>query len=346
VAIARSDASTTAFARTELRSALAAAWPNADHRVTRELSRLRCALGDEAIINPLLAVMEADTGERDASGAGYFARNPKYGQAIRDMLEAAPLLERMHHAQMLLWLADRWTTEQRRRWFTAVADAQAHSKGGHDYASLWERIRDTALRYTPDSEKAAVAAISVARSADEAAAVPPPEGPGREWSLEEATRVASGPLAARNFSRGKNLYAAAGCHACHRIGGAGSAIGPDLSGLGQRFTVRDILEAIVEPSRTISDQYRMLLVQTTDGRTYSGRVISRDETTVHLATNLLRPGQSEAIPSAAIASTQVMPVSTMPSGLLNPLNETEVLDLLAYLVSGGDETHRVFQPAP
>ena len=48
--------------------------------------------------------MASDTGERPQLGSGYFVRNPKYGRAVRDMLESAPLMDRMHHAQMLLWL--------------------------------------------------------------------------------------------------------------------------------------------------------------------------------------------------------------------------------------------------
>ena len=49
----------------------------------------------------------------------------------------------------------------------------------------------------------------------------------------------------------------------------------------------------------------------------------------------MRPTQSFAIDNDAIRRIRPEPVSTMPSGLLDPLNEEELLDLLAYLVSGG-----------
>jgi hypothetical protein len=32
----------------------------------------------------------------------------------------------------------------------------------------------------------------------------------------------------------------------------------------------------------------------------------------------------------------------MPRGLLNLMREDEVMDLLAYLISGGDRNHKVF----
>jgi putative heme-binding domain-containing protein len=81
------------------------------------------------------------------------------------------------------------------------------------------------------------------------------------------------------------------------------------------------------------------LVETRDGRTLSGRVVSRDERRLLLAENLMRPGQSVEIPLEQVARVQPVPVSTMPSGLLDPLNPEEVRDLLAFLalsVEGGE----------
>ena len=58
----------------------------------------------------------------------------------------------------------------------------------------------------------------------------------------------------------------------------------------------------------------------------------------------MRPSQSRAIANESIRSSTAVPVSTMPSGLLDPLNAEEVLDLLAYLVSAGSEQHALFLP--
>jgi putative heme-binding domain-containing protein len=287
--------------------------------------------------------MAADTGEVQPMGAAYFERNPKYGKAVREMFEAAPLVERMHHAQMLLWLADRWTPEQSRRYFQLLADAVVSSKGGHRYAEFWNRIREAALARIPETERAAFAAVGAESSLTPAdASVRAPKGPGREWSVEEALDRVNARLSGRDFENGKAMYSATGCVTCHRLGDEGGAIGPDLTGVGQRFNLRDILEAVIDPSRTISDQYRMMLLKTNDGQTHSGRILSRDDEATRLAPNLMRPSQTIAVPNNLITSEQALPVSIMPSGLVNALNEDELLDLVAYLISGADPAHAVY----
>ena len=318
-------------------------FPDRNTLVNRELSRLLCHLGDISIIDPLLALMEADTGERPKLGSGYFVRNSKYGIAVRDMLESAPLMDRMHHAQMLLWIDEGWTAEQRGQYFEQIADAVANSKGGHQYRGLWSRIRESALEQIPENQRAAFQAIESAPNrsvmSPELAA---PEGPGREWSMADSLELVGDGLKNHDFSNGKRMFAASGCVLCHQVGGEGGAIGPDLSTLGQRFTVRDILDSTINPSKAISDQYRITIIETSDGNSVSGRMVSRDSTVTHIATDLMRPSQSIVIPNASIISSTPVPVSTMPSGLLDLLNPNELLDLLAYLISGGSEDHTVF----
>lgn len=323
-----------ASVRTGTTKRLRGHFPDADGFVNRELARLLCFLGDTTMIAPLLELMAADTGDRPLLGSGYFTRNPKYGEAVRDMLESAPRIERMHYAQMLLWLDDGWTTEQRKRYFTSIADAVANSRGGHQYREFWNRIRETALKHIPERQREAFEAIEAAPP-QFAEGLPVAKGPGRDWTLEEALEVVGRGLAGRNLENGRAMYAAAGCALCHQINGEGGAIGPDLSSLGQRFTVRDILDATIHPSKAISDQYQMTTLELADGRTLSGRIVARDEVTIRIATELMRPTQSISVSNQQVRRERAEPVSTMPSGLLNALNEDELLDLVAYLVAGG-----------
>jgi putative heme-binding domain-containing protein len=304
--------------------------------VNRELSRVLCFLGDSSMIDPLLDLMAADTGERPPLGSGYFVRNPKYGAAVRDMLESAPLADRLHHAQMLLWLDDDWTRPQRRRYFELVANAAAHSKGGHQYRDFWKRVRETALgqvRADWRDEMEAIAAASTAPTLAEG--VPPPKGPSREWTLADALAAAGRGLGQRDHTRGRAMYSAAACALCHRFNGEGGAIGPDLTTVGQRFSVRDILEAIINPSKAIPDQFQIMTIELAEGRALSGRIVSRDSDSVRIATDLMRPTKAAAIPAESIRRIRPEPVSTMPPGLLNPLNEDELRDLIAYLVGEG-----------
>ena len=311
-------------------------FPAKDRHVNRELSRLLCFLGDRSVITPLLDLMASDTGERPQLGSGYFVRNPKYGRAVRDMLESAPLMDRMHHAQMLLWLDDDWTRDQRRRYHEMIADAKTSSKGGHQYVGLWNRIREISLDQVSEDQREAFESIGAAPILPmRAEGAPEPKGPSREWSLDEAIEVVAAGLEGRDTEHGRGMFAAVGCVVCHRIQGQGGAIGPDLSSIGQRFTLRDILDTTINPSKAISDQYQMMTLELKDGSTLSGRIVSRDARSTRIATNLMRPTQSSAIDNDAIRRIRPEPVSTMPSGLLDPLNEEELLDLLAYLVSGG-----------
>ena len=70
----------------------------------------------------------------------------------------------------------------------------------------------------------------------------------------------------------------ADCKRCHVINGVGGGmVGPDLSDLSERLTREEILEAIVDPNRTIAEGYEMVDIILKDGRDFSGRVLREDE---------------------------------------------------------------------
>ena len=65
------------------------------------------------MIDPLLDHMAGGTTDLPQLGGVYFVRNEKYGKAVRDMLQPAPRMDRMHDAQMLLWMDEGRTQSQR-----------------------------------------------------------------------------------------------------------------------------------------------------------------------------------------------------------------------------------------
>ncbi len=319
------------------------ALPHDDPRVNRELARLLCFVGDREVIDPILNLMGSDQGERPALVTGNFVRNPKYGAAVRDILQAAPLVDRMHYAQMLLWIDDGWSTEQRSDYFQLIADAVANTKGGYWYVEFWDRIREVAFDQISDEDRdrfEAIGAGGIAASNPED--LPRPEGPGQDWNLDDLLEAVEDDFRNRDHLLGQRSFAAAKCVSCHRFNGQGAAVGPDLSSIGQRFTIRDILDSTLYPSKAVSDQYRVTLVLTDDGRTLSGRVVSRDSEALTIATNLYQPSRTTRVELDEVEAMRPVPISTMPEGLLDPLNVDEILDLLAYLISGGDPNHPVF----
>ena len=102
-------------------------------------------------------------------------------------------------------------------------------------------------------------------------------------------------------------------------------------------------EAMVEPDRAISDQYRASRILTTAGQLVTGRVVSENETHYIVLTD---PQDSSKVVELAKDDVEQMdpsPTSMMPAKLLDPLNQDEVLDLIAYLLSRGNERDPMFR---
>src|SRR5690606_26550630 len=105
-------------------------------------------------------------------------------------------------------------------------------------------------------EKTALAEVlAEAPPPSDFAALPQPKGPGKEWTIDELLPLVEKELSGRDFQNGKDMFAAARCFACHRFAGQGGAAAPDLTGVRGRFSNRDLLESIIEPSKAVSDQY-------------------------------------------------------------------------------------------
>ncbi|MEO6497752.1 MAG: c-type cytochrome, partial [Mucilaginibacter sp.] len=117
------------------------------------------------------------------------------------------------------------------------------------------------------------------------------------------------------------------CAACHKLYGEGGNIGPDLTG-SNRQKVDYLLFNVLEPSGEIQDDYKLVVITTRDGRTYSGNVASENERQVTMRI----VGQEAAIINKSnIQSREVMPVSMMPTGLFQNLTDEEVIDIVGYL---------------
>ena len=56
----------------------------------------------------------------------------------------------------------------------------------------------------------------------------------------------------------------------------------------------------------------------------------------------ITPTKEEIFWRKDVVSMGPSPVSPMPPGLLNMMEEYEIMDLLAYILSGGDTTHSFF----
>ncbi len=89
-------------------------------------------------------------------------------------------------------------------------------------------------------------------------------------------------LARADRSRGRAVFDRV-CASCHELYGAGGEIGPDLTGAG-RDNLDYLLENLVDPSASVSADFRMVVVAMNDGRTLNGLVRGQTERTLTLQT--------------------------------------------------------------
>ena len=121
-----------------------------------------------------------------------------------------------------------------------------------------------------------------------------------------------------------------GCVVCHAVNGTGGTVGPDLSGVGAKYSRRDLADAVVYPNKAVRESYQQVIVRTKNGQTYAGPVKAQtaDELTLHEADGTLR-----AVRKADIAARKDSGLSPMPDNLHAGLTEQQFADLVSYLES-------------
>jgi putative membrane-bound dehydrogenase-like protein len=130
-----------------------------------------------------------------------------------------------------------------------------------------------------------------------------------------------------NAANGKALSAL--CMACHQIGSAGGQIGPNLSGAGA-MGLEAVLRNILTPNAAMEPGYRIYRVEMKNGDLIDAFFVSEDKDAVVIRQAGL---PDRRVPKADIRSTKFIRRSLMPEGLLDALQDQQVADLLAYLMT-------------
>jgi putative heme-binding domain-containing protein len=315
-------------------------YPASSDALNRELCNLLVYLNSPTVVTKTMALIEAPSANSTSDMADLLARNSGYGGTIAKILANQVDMQKLHYAFTLRNLRYGWTLEQRQQYFTWLADARAKS-GGASYEGFIDNIRNEALANASEAERKAIES-SVKIAPPKPAELPKPEGPGHDWQLDELVQATSGGLSERDFERGKRMFAAARCVICHRFDGSGGATGPDLTNVAGRFSFKDLSEAIVEPSKVVSDQYGASVVVTTNGQVYTGRIASEKNGSLTVLTDPEDINKVVEVPANQVDEVTPSKVSLMPKDLLKTLNEAEVLDLLAYLLSRGNPNDAMF----
>ena len=147
----------------------------------------------------------------------------------------------------------------------------------------------------------------------------------------------------RDFENGREICEKANCYSCHRFIGRGSSAGPDLSDVGKKYGPRDLLLRMLEPNSAITEAYAATEVTLKDGTVLRGRILTSNKKGVSINTNIADAKAIARVKSSDIAKMEPSKKSLMPSGLLNILKETDILDLLAFILSKGDKDDPMFR---
>ncbi len=132
-------------------------------------------------------------------------------------------------------------------------------------------------------------------------------------------------------ARGRDLFfksATLQCVQCHRAGGTGQTLGPDLSQVGKKLTRPQILESLLEPSKTIEPAYVAYLLETTDGKFHTGLLVTRNDKEVVLK---ILGDKEVRVPAAKVERLSPQSKSIMPELLLRDLTAEQAADLLEFL---------------
>ena len=213
----------------EMAAYFGAAFPSGDPALDRELARM-------------LVAVEA----------------PGLAPRLLERLFAAEFQEQQIHYALLLRLVETgWTPADRLRYFRWLRAARG-LPGGLSLSGFLNAIEGYALARVPEAEAEALLAQlpPPATAGYQPPAIPRPFV--REWTVAEALGALDADGLAGDPARGAALFRELSCVQCHRSGGDGGSLGPDLSAVANRFSRRDILEAVIEPKKAVSDQFLLV----------------------------------------------------------------------------------------
>lgn len=251
--------------------------------------------------------------------------------------------EQIDYARILRFAKTGWTKELRAdyfRWFLRAANY----KGGASFDLFIGEIKQNALSIMTEEEKLAIKDVLDAKPEAKAPSFTmKPMQFVKPWTLAELSKsLGVGLEGNRNFANGRNMFGAATCFACHRFNNEGGAVGPDLTSVAGKYSPRDLLEHILEPSKEISDQYGSTVFTLQDGSTVTGRIANMKENIMMVCTSMMDPNNFTNVDARKVVKTEESKISMMPPGLLFMLKEDDILDLMAYLLSKGNPDDPMF----
>lgn len=250
------------------------------------------------------------------------------------LLDAAPTPEeKLHYLMSLRLVKGLWKMEERKAYFTWLQRAEKFP-GAHYMPRFLEYIRQDAVATLNEEERKELGELLLPAPKEDKYGDLPPRVFVKDWKLEDFTVEVANPAAEEtkpDAGVGKQMFIAAQCARCHRFQGEGSLVGPELSSVGKRFGLRDLLLHTIEPSKVIDDKFKQVTVFTTQGLVLVGQQVAADAESLSIITDPTQPTKVTRVLRSDIEELRPSLLSPMPAGLLNTLEKEEVLSLVWYL---------------
>jgi putative heme-binding domain-containing protein len=291
-------------------------------------------------LNPHFPASEYTVNKELSRVLGYLEAPEVIDKTLHLLTNATAHNQEIHYGYVLRTVENGWTVDQLETFLKWTNRARTYG-GGRVLSGNIKEIRKQTINNMNKSQKKQLASVINAK--------PEKNRPDirtdvvKNWTMEDLLPAVQQSLEGRNFERGRRMYRVAQCSQCHQMNGAGGITGPNLTTVGQRFSREYILESIIKPSEEISNRFRRSAIKKSDGSTVYGRIVNIHGSTLHVMKNPMDPSNLTNINRKNVKSIEPADTSSMPPGLINTLNKQEVLDLMGYLISGGDPDHKIFQ---
>jgi putative heme-binding domain-containing protein len=253
-------------------------------------------------------------------------------RTLRLLEEARTQEQQIHFAMCLRDVPHGWAAADQARYFGWISRTGAQ-RGGITFGEYLAQIRGDAVRHLDEAARHELADLLREPPAEDPYAGLKRRAFVRKWTVDELLAASERREETGDRERGRGLFAAALCYRCHRFEGVGGMLGPDLTGAARRFGTRGLLEAVIEPSRVISDQYRFSQIALKDGRVLTGKLKDISGNTLVLMTDIMAPADLLMVARDGIEEIAWSGTSPMPQGLLDTFTIQDVLDLLEFLRS-------------
>lgn len=332
----------------DVRKSVEPLYPARSWAMNRELSDLLIALRSPDVVKKTLDLRDAAATQEEQLHYMVALRNVKSGWSLPERqryfawFQSRPKTEDggATYPGGASYFISRNTkhTAELHQWFKDVGREYGD---GASFANFLKKLRKAGEDTLAPEEKTELA--SLLTDAPAAAAKPKKEYKFvREWKTADLADDLDAVGRGRSFERGRDAFAAAQCLQCHRFGNEGGAVGPDITAISSRFSRRDLLESMTEPSKVLSEQYLNTTVVKKDGDDVTGRLVEETDTKLVLVPDQIK-GDKVEILKKDVQSRAASKLSPMPEGLINILTKEEILDLLAYMESGGKASAAAFK---